>query len=533
VDDRLLVELLLDGDPRGLAGVYDMYADRLYAYCTTMLRDRDGAADAVHDTLLVARERVSQLRDPDRLRPWLYAIARNECLRIMRDRRRTTLLDEAGDVTDDAADLDAGLRAGEMRELVWAAAESLNPAEREVLELTVRHGLEGADLAAALGVSPNHASALASRARTQLERALSVLVVARTGRQDCAELDGLLGDWDGRLTPLLRKRIGRHLERCDICGEQRRRRVSAAALLAGVPFLIAPPQLRERIVRDASNMELVAYVQGLATRAGPYQADGFPQPLKRPGPGAAGAGIAGLGAGLRGRLGWAAAAVAVLLLLVLGGVTLLPKSAPKPQPAAGETAAPGPTEPAPISTDGATTPPESTVDTTAAVTTPPPTTTAAVTTTPDAPLTLAPPPVVSTVPPPPTTTRASTAPTTRPPVRTTTKPPPPPPPPARLLASSTTDDSNCNGEVGSWAANLTATLTNGTTKTVTAVWTDPNGGTQRRTMQQTSARVWTLSETFSRSDPDLNWTAITTTDDGQQPQDSDTAANPCPNDVPR
>ena len=143
MDDRSLVAALVDGAPHGLAGVYDAYADRLFAYAVTLLRDRDAAADAVHDALLVARERAGQLRDPDPLRPWLYAITRSECLRVLRDRRRAAPLDEAGDVIDETVDIGAGARAAELRELVWSAAESLNPGERELLDLSVRHGLAG------------------------------------------------------------------------------------------------------------------------------------------------------------------------------------------------------------------------------------------------------------------------------------------------------------------------------------------------------------------------------------------------------
>ena len=41
-------------------------------------------ADAVQDTFLVATAKVRNLRDPGKLRSWLYAVARNECLRRLR-----------------------------------------------------------------------------------------------------------------------------------------------------------------------------------------------------------------------------------------------------------------------------------------------------------------------------------------------------------------------------------------------------------------------------------------------------------------
>src|ERR1039458_8502650 len=84
------------------------------------------------------------------------------------------------------------------------------PGERQPVDLSLRHVLDGADLAAVLGVSRNRAHALVSSARGQLEKALGVLLVARTGRRACPVLDGLLADGDGRLTAHTRKEISRH-----------------------------------------------------------------------------------------------------------------------------------------------------------------------------------------------------------------------------------------------------------------------------------------------------------------------------------
>jgi hypothetical protein len=50
-------------------------------------------------TFVLAASRLAGLRDPDRLRPWLYAVARNECYRRLRARNRTTGLQEAGEMT--------------------------------------------------------------------------------------------------------------------------------------------------------------------------------------------------------------------------------------------------------------------------------------------------------------------------------------------------------------------------------------------------------------------------------------------------
>ena len=84
--DREIVAAIVAGDPAGLAAAYDSYATVLHAYCRSMLAEPADAADAVQDTFVIAAAKLGGLRDPDRLRPWLYAVARNECYRRLRGR---------------------------------------------------------------------------------------------------------------------------------------------------------------------------------------------------------------------------------------------------------------------------------------------------------------------------------------------------------------------------------------------------------------------------------------------------------------
>ena len=105
------------------------------------------------------------------------AVARNECLRSaalgsnhIRTRRGGAICQpESADVGSAAEQAEA------LRDLVRDALGGLNPAERDVIELSLGHGLQSEELADALGVSRNHAHALLSRARSQLERSLGVL----------------------------------------------------------------------------------------------------------------------------------------------------------------------------------------------------------------------------------------------------------------------------------------------------------------------------------------------------------------------
>jgi DNA-directed RNA polymerase specialized sigma24 family protein len=77
--DGEIVAATLAGDPAALIDAYDQYAPGLYAYCRSQLSRPADAADAVQDTFVVAAAKLGGLRDPGRLRPWLFAVARNEC----------------------------------------------------------------------------------------------------------------------------------------------------------------------------------------------------------------------------------------------------------------------------------------------------------------------------------------------------------------------------------------------------------------------------------------------------------------------
>jgi RNA polymerase sigma factor (sigma-70 family) len=276
--DREIVAAIVAGDPAGLAAAYDSYAPALHAYCKSLLAEPADAADAVQDTFVIAAAKVGSLRDPDRLRPWLYAVARNECYRRLRGRTQLASLDEAGDVSDTLTDASSGASRAELRELVAAALAGLNPGDREVITLNLRHEVEGQDLADALGVPLNQAHALASRARGQLERSLGALLVARTGREACAGLDAMLAGWDGTLTILLRKRVSRHIETCEICGERKRRELSPAALFSLLPVVVLPPGLRHQVLRLVSDnsAEAVGYRTHVVSRAGRFGPSGFP-----------------------------------------------------------------------------------------------------------------------------------------------------------------------------------------------------------------------------------------------------------------
>jgi RNA polymerase sigma factor (sigma-70 family) len=301
--DREAVASIVAGESAGLAAAYDKYAGALYGYARSFLREPADAADIVHDTFVIAAASVGQLRDPERLRPWLYAVARSLCLRRLRAAKAAAIYVAPEDIPEDLGeDSDVGgeTERAELRALLRAAGGGLNPGERDIVELRLWQGLDAAEAAAVLGITRGHAHALLSRGRDQLTASVAALLVARTGRGDCTELDHILSGWDGQLTVLMRKRLSRHIERCDICSDRRRRELRPALLalwpigaLSGAALAEramhaagVPTELRAEVLRATSgtNVHAAASAAGLGSQVRMVGQNGFPKPGAAPRP---------------------------------------------------------------------------------------------------------------------------------------------------------------------------------------------------------------------------------------------------------
>jgi RNA polymerase sigma factor (sigma-70 family) len=152
--------------------LYRASRDDVYAYVATLLRDR-GAAEDVTALAFERAFRKAHSFDPTRggERGWLFGIARNAALDELRRRKRTAALSaEPADVTGRPLE-DAAERALE-RAAVRVALGRLRARDREVIALKFHAGLDNAQIAAVLGVSPSNAGTLLHRAMTKLREAV-------------------------------------------------------------------------------------------------------------------------------------------------------------------------------------------------------------------------------------------------------------------------------------------------------------------------------------------------------------------------
>jgi len=289
-DDQEIVSHIMHGDATG-AGAFDQYAYELYAYCRSQLAQEADAATAVQDTFIIVSAKLPTLRDPSRMRAWLFAIARDQCHGRVQGGGS-----QAADMTNYAEAFTASPQEAQLSGLVLTALGELTASEREVLELNVRHELDGADLADVLGVPRNRAALLAAEVRSRFEASVGALIAASPPDEQSSGWTSLPDD--------------------TLTGRRSARDRTAAAMLGLLMLTAVPASLREDVTHLLTDPSPgpTAYRDRVIRRTKSFRADGFPVQQGSP------SGFAALG---RGRAMAAAAAVAVLVLV--GGGALFVK----------------------------------------------------------------------------------------------------------------------------------------------------------------------------------------------------------------
>lgn len=155
---------------RAVAGDEVAFARIVAAHHADMARiayfvcgDLDVAEEAEQAAWIVAYRRLRDLRDPDRLRPWLMSIAANEARQLARGRRRRTIREIP---TIDAArsrDIDHAALID-----LADALSRLDPRDRAIVGLRYVAGFDSAEIGRALAIS-------ATSVRVRLHRLLERL----------------------------------------------------------------------------------------------------------------------------------------------------------------------------------------------------------------------------------------------------------------------------------------------------------------------------------------------------------------------
>lgn len=314
-DDRL-TRLAAAGDRNAFASIYRRHHQGVYRYCRSILGNDEDAADALQNTMASAMEGLAGERRDVALKPWLYRVAHNESISLLRRRRPQATMEaiEAAEATTGPTLEGTADSRERLRQLV-ADLQELPERQRGALLMRELSGLSYEEVAGALGVS-------AAAAKQTVFEARSALHELSEGRaMACESVRRSISDRDGRV--LRGRRVRAHLRDCARCRDFRdgiaSRGADLQALAPPLPVLAAAGLLERLLGGGGDGPGGGMSVAELGSEVAAGQAAAVA---------GSGAGVAGSGGWLAGLLGGsvaakgAAAVAATTLAVGAGGAAL-------------------------------------------------------------------------------------------------------------------------------------------------------------------------------------------------------------------
>ncbi len=175
------------GRPGAFEAIVRGHQDRVYAFCSRMLSDREEALDAAQEVFLSAFRNLDGFRGDASLSTWLLKIAANRCLNVIRRRasragKETSFSSMGGGEDDDppfepeGPDTERPDRIVEERELgavLVRALGRLDPESRSLVLLSDVEGLSYEELAGTTGLPLGTVKSKLHRARMALRKLLA------------------------------------------------------------------------------------------------------------------------------------------------------------------------------------------------------------------------------------------------------------------------------------------------------------------------------------------------------------------------
>jgi len=184
ISDEISLQALAAGDPAEFARLVDEYSSSIYRLGLRMLGNPQDAEDVLQNTFLNALTHIQNFEGRSSLATWLYRIAVNEALMLIRKKKPEVNLEdvEAEDHTEDlrptqivdwSALPEEELLSGEGKKALDAAVAQLPASLRIVFLLRDVEGLSIKETAEALNLTETNVKTRLLRARMALREQLS------------------------------------------------------------------------------------------------------------------------------------------------------------------------------------------------------------------------------------------------------------------------------------------------------------------------------------------------------------------------
>ena len=170
LSDERLILMFRYGNRAAFDLLFEKHRDAVFNFARRMLRDRSEAEDVCQETFLRLVSAAASFEPRARFRPWLFTIARNCCLNVLRRKRPAALSDDGVTCRSGDRDATAGVVAAETNGLLECAIGELAENCREAFLLRFRHEMSYEQIAEVTGQPLGTVKTHIHRARLELAR---------------------------------------------------------------------------------------------------------------------------------------------------------------------------------------------------------------------------------------------------------------------------------------------------------------------------------------------------------------------------
>ena len=189
------LQALQNKDKRAFALLVDQESDRIYRLALKMVGNIQDAEDILQETFIKAYDGIDQFEGRSKLSTWLYRIAVNESLMLLRRRKDNLISIDAGTETEQGDVLprqivdwcclpEKELMSSETRVHIHNAVQTLSASNRAAFLLRDMEGLSTRETAQALDISESALKVRLMRARMQLREALTTYFADRMAKDE-------------------------------------------------------------------------------------------------------------------------------------------------------------------------------------------------------------------------------------------------------------------------------------------------------------------------------------------------------------
>ena len=176
-DESRVIRAVLEGDTDRFEELVHAYEKGIYNLCLRMLGDEQDALDAAQEAFFKAFRSLGGFRGESRFSTWLYRLAGNICLDMLRKRPNAPTVSMDDDDTplflaDSSPSPQEVLERSEIRRTVDAALNALPPEFRQAVVLRDVNGLSYEEIAEVTGLGTGTVKSRIFRARRKLAAAL-------------------------------------------------------------------------------------------------------------------------------------------------------------------------------------------------------------------------------------------------------------------------------------------------------------------------------------------------------------------------